>query len=37
VIGADSGITVAKESVNGDDGSLTQDKPILEFAFAEKG
>lgn len=36
-IGADAGITVVKESVNGDYDSLTEDKPILAFAFAEKG
>ena len=36
-IGADAGITIVKESVNGDYDSLTEDKPILAFAFAEKG
>ncbi len=36
-IGADAGITVVRESVNGDYDSLTEDKPILAFGFAEKG
>ena len=36
-IGADAGITIVKESVNGDYDSLTDNKPILAFGFAEKG
>ena len=36
-VGADAGITIVKESVNGDYDSLTEDKPILAFAFGEKG
>lgn len=36
-IGADAGITVVEESLNGDYDSLTEDKPILAFGFAEKG
>ncbi len=36
-IGADAGITIVRESVNGDYDSLTEDKPILAFAFGEKG
>ena len=36
-IGADAGITVVEESVNGNYDSLTEDKPILAFGFAEKG
>lgn len=36
-IGADAGITIVKESINGGYDSLTENKPILAFGFAEKG
>lgn len=36
-IGADAGITIVRDSVSGDYDSLTEDKPILAFGFAEKG
>lgn len=36
-IGADAGITVVSKSANEDYDSMTQEKPILAFGFAEKG
>ena len=36
-IGADAGVTVVSTKAGGDYDSLTQTKPILAFAFAEKG
>jgi lipid-binding SYLF domain-containing protein len=36
-IGADAGVTVVSANASGDYDSLTQSKPILAFAFAEKG
>ena len=36
-IGADTGITVVKSGANGEYDSLTEEKPILAFGFAEKG
>ena len=36
-IGADAGITVVKMAASGEYDSKTQQKPILAFAFAEKG
>ena len=36
-IGADAGVTVVRESVNGEYDSLIENKPILAFGFAEKG
>jgi lipid-binding SYLF domain-containing protein len=36
-IGADAGVTVVSTKGGGDYDSLTQGKPILAFAFAEKG
>jgi lipid-binding SYLF domain-containing protein len=36
-IGADAGITVVSMAASGEYGSKTQQKPILAFAFAEKG
>ena len=36
-IGADAGITVVSKSAGGDYDSMTQEKPILAFGFAEKG
>lgn len=35
-IGADAGITIVKESVNGNYDGLTENKPILAIGFAEK-
>ncbi len=36
-VGADAGVTVMKASANGEYDSMTQQKPILGFVFAEKG
>lgn len=36
-IGADAGITVVKKGASGEIDTKTQQKPILAFAFAEKG
>jgi lipid-binding SYLF domain-containing protein len=36
-IGADAGITVVSKSANEEYDSMTQEKPILAFGFAEKG
>ncbi len=36
-IGADAGVTVVREAVNGEYDSLIENKPILAFGFAEKG
>jgi lipid-binding SYLF domain-containing protein len=36
-IGADAGITVVSQGASGEYDSKTQQKPILAFAFAEKG
>ena len=36
-IGADAGVTVVSKSANGDYDSMTDQKPILAFGFAEKG
>lgn len=36
-VGADAGITVVKQGASGEYDSKTQRKPILGFAFAEKG
>ncbi|MEO8314253.1 MAG: lipid-binding SYLF domain-containing protein [Pseudomonadota bacterium] len=36
-IGADAGITVVKQGDSSEYGSMTQQKPILGFLFAEKG
>lgn len=36
-IGADAGVTVVSKGANGEYDSMTDDKPILAFGFAEKG
>jgi lipid-binding SYLF domain-containing protein len=36
-IGADAGVTVVSQGASGDYATLTQNKPILGFVFAEKG
>jgi lipid-binding SYLF domain-containing protein len=36
-IGADAGITVMNQGASGEYDTKTQQKPILAFAFAEKG